>query len=459
MLNFITQTFGPFARRMARTRTIVTAMLLLCYGAVCAQSISVTGEVVDEDNEPLPGATVRVEGTNAVTATDSNGEFTISAKKGDKLSILYVGFYTETVTVEGSKKITVNMRQKLNEIDEVVVIGYGTQRKSDISTAIASVNMEDIAKSGSSQAIQALQGKVSGLQVMPVDGSLAGGVSFRMRGVNSVTGGTQPLFVIDGVAMPVSEPGSSDIANNPLMGLNPSDIASIEVLKDAAAAAIYGAKGSNGVVLITTRRGEKSAKPKFNISVNGGIDFKPDINLKVLSPEEYAYKMLDKGTYDSPNLIDFWTGVINKQGWNDPNVHNWIDEIMRTAYKYEVNAAMSGDTGGTNYMVSASYMNTTGVIKRSRFDRFTSRVNLQQKVSNTVNVGVNLSYSTSSDHNPTTDWSQSGIILNALQRSPFLFYPGFSDIMNYSNVSIMSPLVAVEQVDSRPRVSHTASSS
>lgn len=447
MLNFITQTFGPFARRMARTRTIVTAMLLLCYGAVCAQQISVTGEVVDEDNEPLPGATVRVEGTNAVTATDSNGEFTISAKKGDKLSILYVGFYTETVTVEGSKKITVNMRQKLNEIDEVVVIGYGTQRKSDISTAIASVNMEDIAKSGASQAIQALQGKVSGLQVMPVDGSLAGGVSFRMRGVNSVTGGTQPLFVIDGVAMPVSEPGSSDIANNPLMGLNPSDIASIEVLKDAAAAAIYGAKGSNGVVLITTRRGEKSAKPKFNISVNGGIDFKPDINLKVLSPEEYAYKMLDKGTYDSPNLIDFWTGVINKQGWNDPNVHNWIDEIMRTAYKYEVNAAMSGDTGGTNYMVSASYMNTTGVIKRSRFDRFTSRVNLQQKVSNTVNVGVNLSYSTSSDHNPTTDWSQSGIILNALQRSPFLFYPGFSDIMNYSNVSIMSPLVAVEQVD------------
>ena len=160
----------------------------------------------------------------------------------------------------------------------------------------------------------------------------------------------------------------------------------MEILKDAAAAAIYGAKGANGVVIITTKRGAASTKPKFSFSLTGGLDMNPNIPLEVLSPEEYAKKMLDYGTYDSPNLINFWQNVIDNKGWNDPSVHNWMDEITRTARKYEANASISGGTKGTTYMLSLGYLNNTGIIKRSAFDRFTSRLNLNQEVNSKINI-------------------------------------------------------------------------
>ncbi|MCC8176121.1 MAG: TonB-dependent receptor [Bacteroidales bacterium] len=432
-----------------KIRLLLVIIFFSAVAALQGQNVTISGKVIDETGETLPGAAITVEGTKTTVVSDNDGQFTVSARVGDKLKVSYVGYRPKEVEITSAdKSLTVVMDPASNVMDEVVVVGYGSQKKSDIATAISSVNMEELAKTGSTQTLEALQGKVSGLQIMQSDGSLSGSVQFRMRGVNSITGGTQPLFVIDGVPMPIMEAGeSSDVSNNPLLGLNPSDIESIEVLKDAAAAAIYGAKGSNGVVLITTKKGEANTKPKFTIQLTGGIDFKPTNKLKVLSPEEYAHKMLNYGTYGTQNVIDFWQNVIDTEGWNDPSVHNWLDEILQTAKKYEINAQVSGGSGGTNYMFSASYMNNTGLIRRSKFDRFTSRLNLQQTVSNNVSFGTNLSFSTSKDHNPTSDWSQSGIMLNALQRSPFLYYPGFSDIMNYNNVNIMSPLVAVEQVD------------
>lgn len=429
-------------------RLSVFVIALFTGMAICAQqSQPLHGTVLDEENEPLPGATVLLDGTDIATVADNEGNFTIMAAPGSKLIINFIGYEPKLVDVGASRDITISLDPKVNQLDEVVAIGYGTQRKSDIATAVSSVNMEDIKKSGSTQTLEALQGKVSGLQIVQNDGSLSGGVTFRMRGVNSITGGTQPLFVIDGVPMPIAEPETSGISNNPLLGLNPNDIASMEVLKDAAASAIYGAKGSNGVIIITTKRGQASSHPKSDLSLSGGIDFKPDIKLKVLNPEQYAHKMLEKGTYDNQNLIDFWQNIIDTRGWENENVHTWLDEILRTAYKYEVNASMTGGTEGTNYMLSVGYMNATGIIRRSDFDRFTSRLNLNQQIGRHVGVGTTLSFSTSRDHNPITDWSQSGIVLNALQRSPFLFYPGFADVMNYNNINIMSPLVAVEQVD------------
>lgn len=439
------------AKASARRLLLLLVAAVMSLGAYAQQPQPLTGLVLDENNEPVIGANVLIEGTKIVTATDDEGRFTIMAVPGSKLIVSYIGYEPKLVDVGEPRDITISLEPKSNELDEVVAIGYGTQRKSDISTAISSVNMEDVKKSGASQTLEGLQGKISGLQIIPNDGSISGGVTFRMRGVNSITGGTQPLFVIDGVPMPVADSETAGISNNPLMGLNPNDIASIEVLKDAAAAAIYGAKGSNGVILITTKRGEASMKPKFDISLSGGIDFKPQINLKVLTPEEYAYKMLDKGTYDNQNLVEFWQNIIDTRGWENENVHSWLDEILRTAYKYEVNASMTGGTEGTNYMLSLGYMNSTGIIRRSSFDRFTTRLNLGQQIGKRVSVGLNANFSTSQDHNPITDWSQSGIVLNALQRSPFLFYPGFADVMNYNNIAIMSPLVAVEQVNIKNR--------
>ena len=177
-----------------------------------AQQQPLTGQVLDEENEPLPGATVHVEGTNIAVSADSDGNFSIMAAPGSKIIVSYIGFEHRTVEVGESRSIIVTLQPKVNELDEVVAIGYGTQRKSDIATAVSSVNMEDIKKSGSTQTLEALQGKVSGLQILPADGSLSGNVTFRMRGVNSITGGTQPLFVIDGVPMPVAEPETSGIS-------------------------------------------------------------------------------------------------------------------------------------------------------------------------------------------------------------------------------------------------------
>jgi len=416
-----------------------------------AQQINVSGQVLDENGEPLIGVAVSIKDTSNGTITDDNGNFRINAKAADKLVINYLGYNSQTITVRDNRRLSITLEPISTEMDEVVVVGYGTQRRSDISTAVSSVNIKDIAQSGSSQTLQALQGKVSGVQIIPTDGSMSSGITFRIRGVNSITGGTQPLFVIDGVPMPAQRitNDETETVNNPLLGLNPNDIASMEILKDAAAAAIYGANGSNGVVIITTKQGAASAKPKFSLSYTGGLDKSPKNPIDVLSPEEYASKMLNYATFDGPNLINFWQGVIDKQGWNDPSVHKWMDEITQTARKNEVNASMTGGTKGTNYMVSLGYLNNKGIIKRSAFDRFTSRLNLNQEVNSKINVGVKLSYSTSKDKNPINDWSQSGIMLNALQRSPFLYYPGLSEIMNYSNVNIMSPLVAIEQVDIR----------
>ncbi|WP_455970507.1 SusC/RagA family TonB-linked outer membrane protein [Bacteroides congonensis] len=440
---------------MKRKVLLSTLFLMLHMTVVLAQQVTISGQVLDEKSEPLIGATVNIEGTTNAVITDLEGKFTIKALPSEKIVIGYLGYKPKTVAIGKNRRFNIVLDPSVTEMDEVVVVGYGSQRKSDIATAVASVNIKDIAQSSSAQTLQALQGKISGVQIIPTDGSLSSGMTFRIRGVNSITGGTQPLFVIDGVSMPTQQITNEDTetVNNPLLGLNPNDIESMEILKDAAAAAIYGAKGANGVVIITTKQGAASTKPKFSFSLTGGLDMNPNIPLEVLSPEEYAKKMLDYGTYDSPNLINFWQNVIDNKGWNDPSVHNWMDEITRTARKYEANASISGGTKGTTYMLSLGYLNNTGIIKRSAFDRFTSRLNLNQEVNSKINIGINLSYSTSKDKNPVSDWSQSGVILNALQISPFLFYPGLADIMNYSNVNIMSPLVAVEQVDINNRYS------
>lgn len=440
---------------MKRKVLLSTLFLILHFTVALAQQVTISGQVLDEKSEPLIGATINIEGTTNAVITDLEGKFTIKVLPSEKLVISYLGYKPKTITIGKNRRFDIILDPSVTEMDEVVVVGYGSQRKSDIATAVASVNIKDIVNSSSTQTLQALQGKISGVQIIPTDGSLSSGMTFRIRGVNSVTGGTQPLFVIDGVPMPTQQITNEDTetVNNPLLGLNPNDIESMEILKDAAAAAIYGAKGANGVVIITTKRGTASTKPKFTFSLTGGLDMNPHIPQEVLSPEEYAKKMLDYGTYDSPNLINFWQNVVDNKGWNDPSVHKWMDEITQVAKKYEANASISGGTKGTTYMLSLGYLNNTGIIKRSAFDRFTSRLNLNQEVDSKINIGINLSYSTSKDKNPVSDWSQSGVILNALQISPFLFYPGLADIMNYSNINIMSPLVAVDQVDINNRYS------
>ena len=412
---------------------VALTCLLLTSASAFAQTKTVTGTVTDAANEPLIGASVLVQGTSTGTITDMDGKYSISVTPDDVLAFSYVGMTSQSVKVGAQTVINVTLKEDSQVLAETVVIGYGSAKKRDLTGSITNIKGEELANKPAMNPLSSLQGKVAGVQIVN-SGRAGSDPEIRIRGTNSING-YKPLYIVDG------------LFNDNINFLNPEDIESMEILKDAAAAAIYGAKGANGVVIITTKRGAASTKPKFSFSLTGGLDMNPNIPLEVLSPEEYAKKMLDYGTYDSPNLINFWQNVIDNKGWNDPSVHNWMDEITRTARKYEANASISGGTKGTTYMLSLGYLNNTGIIKRSAFDRFTSRLNLNQEVNSKINIGINLSYSTSKDKNPVSDWSQSGVILNALQISPFLFYPGLADIMNYSNVNIMSPLVAVDQVN------------
>ena len=424
---------------------------------ILGQKVSIIGVVTDENHQPLPGASVTIAHSHTGTATDLDGKFALSVLPTDKIVVSFIGYHSATLSVGKTRKFTISLQPEATQMDEVVVVGYGTQRKSDISTAVSSVKMSDIAQASSSQVLQALQGKVSGVQILSNDGSASSGLTFRIRGVNSITGGTQPLFVIDGVPMPTqrvikesdkrNEENKYESPVNPLLGLNPNDIESMEILKDAAAAAIYGSNGSNGVVLITTKKGKALSKPKFNLSYASSLDMMPEVPLKVLSPEVYAYKMRMYGTYNNANVAKFWDDVIANKGWNDPSVHNWLKEVTQPGRKNEVSGSITGGTADTRYMLSVGYLNQEGLIKRSAFNRFTTRLNLSQKISDKLSGGINLSYSISKDKNPITDWSQQGVVLNALQKSPFLYYKGFAGLMNYPNINTMSPLVAVNQVD------------
>lgn len=432
-----------------KTRKILTA-LLLAYGVgVNAQQLFIKGRVCDNNGEPLPGASIQLKNEKKGVVADLDGNFSIQADLNSTLIVSFVGFDPAEVKVKNNKPIEVFLKGTV--LDEVVVVGYGTQRRSDITSAVSTVNMSDLRNSGAAQTLEAIQGKISGVQILSNDGSMTSGLQFKIRGVNSITGGTQPLFVIDGVPQPVQQVTSSgdDASTNPLLGLNPNDIESMEVLKDASAAAIYGADGSNGVVIITTKKGKAATKPQFDISFKAGLDVCSENNLKVLSPEMYAKKMMTHATFGNENSIAFWNDVFNVEGWNNKDyIHTWLDDIMQTSQRYEVNASLSGgNSKGMTYMLSLGYLDNTGIIKKSEFNRFTSRLNLTQSITDKAKIYANMSFSNSNDVNPITDWSQNGIFLGALKTSPFLYYPGFAESQNWDQIEDLSPLNAVNDRD------------
>ena len=173
----------------------------------------------------------------------------------------------------------------------------------------------------------------------------------------------------------------------------------------------------------------------------------PNIPLKVLSAEDYAHKMLNYATWDNLQVTDFWKRMIAGEQWNNPAVKDWLKEVTQTGTKNEANGNITSGTNQTRYMLSVGYLNQEGLLKHSAFNRFTSRLNLSQKINDKMNAGINLSYAVSKDKNPVSDWSQNGVVLKALQTSPFLEYPGFGTLMSYPNIRTMSPKVAVDQVD------------
>lgn len=368
------------------------------------QSRTVSGTVVSEaDGEPLIGVSVYLKGnTGKGVVTDLNGRYSLTVPAGATLVFSYVGFTTQEVKVEGSV-VNVELKEDAELLDEVVVVGYGTMKRSDLTGSVVSVGEDEIKQSVITSLDQALQGRAAGVQVTQNSGAPGGGISVSIRGINSLNG-NEPLYVIDGV--PIS--GNADNNTNALSSINPSDIVSMEILKDASATAIYGSRASNGVVMITTRQGQAG---KTRISYEGyfGLQQLPK-KLDVLNLREYA---------EYQNLRAEVIGFGAREEFADISLlgegTDWQGEIFQTALMHNHQLNISGGNESTKYSISGGYVSQEGIAIGSDFDRFSMRVNMDNKITKWLSTGLRASVSRSTQHN-TID--NGNVIQTAIQQLP-----------------------------------------
>lgn len=358
---------------MRQTKLLFYLLIMLSAlpALVYSQARTVTGRVTDTANAPLVDATVSVVGKSVNTKTNANGTFTINVPSGsNQLRITYVGYEDQTVPVI-SDNLTVTMTTATQSLSDVVVVGYGTARRRDITGATASVREKDFNKGVFTSPDQLIQGKAAGVMVINNTGQPGGSTTVRIRGTSSIRSGNQPLFVVDGVplsggsARPGGQGGNfgSD-AGNPLNFINPNDIASMEILKDASATAIYGSRGANGVIIITTKRGQ-SGVPQVDASASTSISTILK-QLEVLSADEYRQALKD---YNSP--LDSATGRLRGDFGGSVDA---FDAITRTAVTQNYNVAVSGGAENGRYRISAGYLNQQGIIKNSDLKKFTANL-------------------------------------------------------------------------------------
>jgi iron complex outermembrane receptor protein len=329
--------------------------LLLSVGAF-AQNISVNGHVKDANGEPIIGATVRVDGTTAGAISDLDGNFTLEAAKGSTLSVSYVGYTTAKVTV--APNVMVTLQEDTKALNEVVVIGYGTAKKEDLTGSVAAINPDEMSKGITNNASDMLVGKVAGVDVQTAGGAPGAGAQIRIRGGASLTASNDPLYVIDGL---VIDNNTATGMSNILAMINPNDIETFTVLKDASAAAIYGSRASNGVIIITTKKGRAGSKPKF--SYNGDITLSTIAKkYDVLSGDQYR----DLVSKVSPENLSS-LGTAN---------NNWQNHIFKDVFSHHHSLSMSGGLKNMPYRVSVGIDNDKGIVKTSWMDRFNASVNL-----------------------------------------------------------------------------------
>jgi len=403
---------------------VVIILQLTVNFSVAAQDITVGGTVYNpQEDEPVIGAAVIVKGSNVGTATDINGNFSINASKDAILVISGFGFDTVEVAINGRTHIDIELKASSEILDEVVVIGYGVQKKSDVTGSISSVSGKDLNNVPVASALQALQGKASGVNIIQNSGAPGGATTIKIRGTGTIND-ADPLYVVDGFIV-------DDITH-----ISPNDIANIEILKDAASSAVYGARAANGVVAITTKGGEKG---KVSVTFDGYVGFSnPWKEINVMNTEEYALMRdyvngtsvysADGRIYNTKNpdgsfiFDDHKKFLVDTIRANSPK--KWWDAITRTGIKQQYNLAVSGGNDNTKYMVSGSYYNEKGIVKSSDYARFNVRMNLQQKLANWLDFIANLSYS-NEDRDLIPDGSSS-VLKRVLNQNPM--------VMTYNSV-------------------------
>ena len=380
--------------------------ILMGYGGLSAQGARVTGTVKDAaTGETLTGVNIALKGSSTVgTVSDADGNFSITlpeSNKGNVLQFSYLGYLTQSVSVQGKTVIDVRLVQDTKALSEVVVTAYGSAKKAMLPTAQIGVTEKQLNETVNTTLEQAIQGRAAGVYITQNSGQPGGAISVNIRGVNSINGSNEPLYVIDGVQIKGAS-GATQSGNNPLSTLNPSDIADMQILQGPAASALYGSSATNGVILITTKRG-KSGEVRVNYGYQLTEQMPPKhlpvMNLQQYAQMQYEYKGLNNtpGEFLDPSLLGPGT--------------DWQSELFRRSAMYKHNASISGGSEKLTYFLSGEYLNQQGVAQGSGFNRYGFRLNLDNKAFDWLTLGLNLNYSQIDEKVTTTS---EGIISRAL---------------------------------------------
>lgn len=375
-------------------KKIFTLAIFIAFAVtVFAQNRGVTGKVTDAGGLGLPGVTIQVKGTKIITATNAEGVYQLSATDGI-LVFRYVGFVTRELPIAGQPVINVVLQEDVKVLNEIVVIGYGSQKKMDLTTAVSTVGEKEIKDRPIVSAVQALQGKAAGVQVTQVSGKPGESLTVRVRGATSVLAGNEPLYVIDGIP-------TTDIR-----GLSPNDIATMSILKDASSSAIYGARAANGVVLITTKRGKENA---------------PVISYNAYFGSSQLRKPIDVlKTGDYRKLMEEITGKPLDSSFTDNT--NWSDRVFGTGHYQSHQLSISGGNNKSKYFVSGGYLSDQGIVKPAQFDRYSFRVNLDNEIKPWLKIGTSVSVQSlkTTDTPDNASSGRGGVIMSTLNTPPFL---------------------------------------
>lgn len=388
--------------------------LFLLFVQIAAAQESISGKVTDKKGLPIPGANIVVQGKNISTQTDFDGLFKIAAKKGEILVVSYVSY--KTVEVPASNNMTIELDEVQNELEAVVVVGYGTQSKKNLTDNIARVTAKDIQQIPVANVQNALVGKLAGVQITQTNGKVDGGINIRVRGAASISAGTQPLYVLDGIPLINDDESSNGAPTNPLLTLSTNEIESIDVLKDASSAAIYGARGANGVVLITTKKG-REGKGTFTVNLSQGVS-EATHKRKWLNAKQYVELLQEAGrnVNDLESVEDELEYLSQGTDWRNGEVDtDWQDIALRTGYTTDADFSASGGDEKTKYFFSGAYNNTTGIVDSNTLERFTARTNVSHKVTDRLTLGMNLGFSRSLIHRVQDDNSFSSPLQSVAQ--------------------------------------------
>lgn len=375
-----------------RLPVLLLLLLLLCSAAGHAQKIRVTGTVTDDHTrEAMIGLTVKEKGTSNGTITDIDGKYTITVDKGATLEFSYIGYETLTLAVQGRTAIDARVKPMDTMLDELVVIGYGVQKKSDITGSISSISGKDVNNTPVSSALQALQGRAAGVNIIQNSGAPGGGTTIKIRGTGTIND-SDPLYVVDGFIV-------DDIDY-----LNPNDIENVEVFKDAASSAVYGSRAANGVVAITTKSGKEG---KTSITYDGYVGISsPWKTIDVMGAEGYALiqdYINGTSTYSADGQLymsknDDGTYYFDQAKYDildtlrNNSCPNYWDALTQTGFKMQHGVTVSGGTDKTQYLTSVSYFTENGIVKTSDYDRFNGRLNIKQKLAPWLSMTANMLY-------------------------------------------------------------------